>query len=180
MKIEKQHYLLGLIFTSAYLLQRALLVLVGRLDLRQQQEQPQAEGSLFGFQVSFSYLGMSIYWPLIVAGLFCWYRHAKLPPSSEGPSSSFEKRKSIRRIFTIGLPLLALTLHFVSITDYSWKLGNDTINVLLGEYRDANGKSPSFPTAVGAGATLILLLVSFVISLGLVKAGLSSKAFEED
>ena len=158
MKNAKLYFLVGLIALSSYLLQRALLILSGQLDIEQSQAQPQTRGAFAGLDLSFSYLGMNIYWPFIIAIFLFGYKKTAALGDAADFLNEFEKLRTFKYSILIVLPVIALTLHYFSIAEFT----GEQLLTVFGPLEDR--------ALMGQGTirapTIELRVAAFVIVLG--------------
>ncbi len=163
MNNRKLYFLIGLVLSSAYLLQRAILLLSGNLNFSEVQAQPQAKSQFGGLDISFSYLGMNIYWPFIVA--LCLLGYKKLNAATDDELlTAIDNEKLLRVSLITILPLFALSFHFISTLGFTV----DQVFIALASTEVYAGQQGTiYPPAIeeriaGAAISLLMILSFFV------------------
>ncbi len=161
MKHTKNYLFIAIIVLSAYLIQRSLLFLTGEVAFEEIQKQDQAEGGMFGINISFSYLGMHIFWPYVIAFSILAYLRTKKDENFHGLFDKIES-SGIFRIFILAMvPILALILHYFAVSSYF----TYSVDKILICNEGHQGQSvPNLPEKVAYLAIVVLILISLIVS----------------
>jgi hypothetical protein len=166
MKNSKLYFLIALVISSAYVLQRSLLIMSGNLNLEQVQQQSQVQTDVIGFDVSFSYMAMNIYWPFIISIFLFGYKVSSSKLEEVNFIEEFKKSKIMSVGIVTLLPLLTLFFHFFSISQFTF----DQLSIVFGVLEDIQThqgwiKAPMVANRVAALAIVLLTLISLVVSI---------------
>ncbi|ORE87141.1 hypothetical protein ATO7_08877 [Oceanococcus atlanticus] len=167
MQIQKPHFVIALAICCGYVLQRALLIMSGQISLEEIQGQPQVQGTILGIDVSFSYLGMNMFWPFVIGLLISGY---KLAPHQPGELTTAIRNLRHSQALEITLvrwfPLLVLSLHLLSLVEF---MGSQ-VQVLLAPVEDYFGhqgriEAPGILARVAAAMVLTITAASLIFAM---------------
>jgi hypothetical protein len=166
MKNIKLYCLIGLLGSTSYLIQRALLILTKQIDIAEIQAQSQTQGAFSGLDLSFSYLGMNMYWPFIVALFLFGYKKASNLGGNQKLFIEFNRSKLLSLSILVALPAVALSLHFFSILEFT----GDQMKHLFSSFDDIKTygqgtiSAPSIAERVAALVIIVATILSFLVS----------------
>lgn len=159
---KKTYFLLALIGVSAYVIKRSLIFLSQYWDFDETLLQAQTTGSVLGVDVSFSYLGMHIFWPYVICFCLLGYYYSRNADSEDAFYLAFRHSALARYSAHLLIPSLELLLHYFTISG----LFLENLEKLLrfGSVQQPP-YPPSLPERVAVLTIVFLVLVSLALSL---------------
>ena len=143
---------------SAYLSQRALAFMLGETALYDTLGQQQMENQMMGVSLSFTYLGMNIYWPLLMAIAIAIY--PKASAEKDVFYSIYIQPSRVLELFTvIFVPFFAVCLHILSIHEVL----EDYVEISFQLERDGWSRNAEFFERISSNIYLVMMALSILV-----------------